>query len=296
MKKFIPAFLLLSLLVSCQPVNLDARIPVYDTGVDPSAWATIPAGEFLKGQFEEETNIGYDYQMMVTDVTNGQYAAFLNEVITAGKATIQENQVVGDYPGDVFNGFRHEEEISAGKYLYINFEDPALRLNYQNGAFTVKPGYENHPMTMVSWFGAKAFCDFYGWRLPTEVEWEKAARGTDGRAFPWGDKISRNIANFISSRDPFEDMRTFGSNTTPVGFYNGKTYDGFQTLNNASPYGLFDMAGNVWQWTGDVYPDQHYRYMRGGSKNLYENTLRVWVSNNATPTFTSPAVGFRCAR
>jgi len=295
-KKFITAFLLLFLLVSCQPVNLDAPIPVYDTGVDPTTWAVIPAGEFLRGQFNEETSIDYDYQVMVTDVTNSQYAAFLNDVLAAGKATIQGNQVVGDYPGDVFNGFRHEEEFPAGKYLFINFDDPALRMNYQNGTFSVKPGYENHPMTMVSWFGARAYCEFYSWRLPTEMEWEKAARGTDNRAFPWGDKISRNIANFISSRDPFEDMSKFGSNTTPVGFYNGKSYDGYQTLINSSPYGLFDMAGNVWQWTGDVYPDQHYRYMRGGSKNLYENTLRIWVSNNATPTFTSPAVGFRCAR
>ena len=192
--------------------------------------------------------------------------------------------------------FRHEEEIPAGDYLYIKIDDPAIRLSLVDETFAAKPNYGNHPMTMVSWFGARAYCMHYGWRLPTELEWEKAARGTDGRAFPWGDTISRNVANFTSSRDPFENMATFGSNTTPVGFYNGKSYNGYQTLNNASPYGVYDMAGNVWQWTGDVYPDQHYRYMRGGSKNHYENTLRVWVSNNATPTFTGPAVGFRCAR
>ncbi len=296
MKKILLSFLFVLLLASCKPVDLDQPVPVFDTGIDPAAWAAIPAGEFLKGQFNEETSIDYDYEMMVTDVTNAQYAAFLNEALASGQAVLQGNLVVGDYPGDTFNGFRHEEEIAAGQYLYIQVDDPALRLNFENGVFSAKAGYEDHPMTMVSWFGARAYCQFYDWRLPSELEWEKAARGTDGRAFPWGDAISRNIANFISSRDPFEDMSTFGSNTTPVGFYNGKSYDGYQTMNNASPYGLYDMAGNVWQWTGDVYPDQHYRYMRGGSKNHYENTLRVWVSNNATPTFTGPAVGFRCAR
>ena len=57
--------------------------------------------------------------------------------------------------------------------------------------FSVPAGYENHPMTMVSWFGAWGYCQYYGWRLPTEMEWEKAARGTDARPFPWGDEIVR---------------------------------------------------------------------------------------------------------
>ncbi len=296
MKRLLPLLLTLVFLTACQPVDLNAPIPVFDTGIDPDSWAVIPAGEFLKGQFNEEVSIANAYEIMVTPVTNAQYALFLNEVLETQNATVVEKQVVGPYPGDKFNAFRHEEEIPAGDYLYINIEEPALRLSYNDSVFTSKAGYENHPMTMVSWFGARAYCEFYGWRLPTELEWEKAARGTDGRAFPWGDSITRNIANFTASRDPFESMRTSGSNTTPVGFYNGKSYNGYATLSNASPYGVYDMAGNVWQWTGDVYPDQHYRYMRGGSKNHYENTLRTWVTNNATPTFTGPAVGFRCAR
>ena len=296
MKKLLVVMLFLLFVTACKPVDLNAPIPVFDTGIDPNAWSRIPSGEFLKGQFNDEVTIDYDYEMMVTDVTNAQYAAFLNESLASGQSILKDNLIVGDYPGDVFNAFRHEEEFPAGQYLYIQIDDPALRLTFSNGVFSVKPGYDNHPMTMVSWFGARAYCDYYEWRLPNELEWEKAARGTDDRAFPWGDELARNYANFIASRDPFEDMSTFGSNTTPVGFYNGKSYDGYQTVNNASPYGLFDMAGNVWQWTGDVYPDQHYRYMRGGSKNHYENTLRVWVANNATPTFIGPAVGFRCAR
>jgi len=151
-------------------------------------------------------------------------------------------------------------------------------------------------MVIVTWFGAKAYCEFYGWRLPTEIEWEKAARGIDGRPFPWGDEIERNNANYYSSHDLFEKIVGGLGDTTPVGFYNGRTYDGYETLDSASPYGLYDMAGNVWQWTGDVYEDQHYRYLRGGSRENYAYDLRVWTRNSAGPTYYSPNVGFRCVR
>ncbi len=298
MKKLLPLLLCAVFLLSaCQPVDLDAPVPVYDTGIDPESWALIPAGEFLSGQFDKETDIPYDYEMMVTPVTNDQYAAYLNAALADGSVKVSENQIVGFYPGDVFNGGRHEEEIAAGDYIYIPLDDPALRLAFDGSAFSAKPGWGSHPMTMVSWFGAKAYCEAAGGRLPSELEWEKAARGSaDNRPFPWGETITRNRANLIFSRDPFENMATFGSRTTPVGFYNGQVYDGYQTLDSPSPYGLYDMAGNVWQWTGDVYEAQHYRYMRGGGMNNYENALRVWARNNATPVFTGPATGFRCAR
>lgn len=281
---------------ACAPVDLDAPIPRYDTGVDPESWATIPAGEFLSGQFDEPQTLAYDYEMMVTDVTTAQYARFLNEALAAGAARIDGDRVVGFYPGDAFHGGRHEERIEPGDYLYVPLDDPALRLAFDGETFTPKEDYANHPMSVVSWFGARAYCDFYGYRLPTELEWEKAARGTDGRPLPWGEGVARNNANFYSSRDPFEEMEAAGSRTTPVGFFNGQSYDGYVTLDSPSPYGLYDMAGNVWQWTADVYEGQHYRYLRGGSKDVYENDLRVWVRNNATPTYTSPGAGFRCRR
>jgi formylglycine-generating enzyme len=288
--------LFLLILTSCASVDLNAAIPVFDTGVDSDSWASIPAGEFLKGQFNEVASTDA-YEIMITDVTVSQYADFLNSAINESYVKINdEKDVVGFYPGDVFRGFKHELPIEAGDWLFLPLDDPSQRISYDGSTFTAQPGYENHPMTMVSWFGAWGYCGYYGYELPTEIEWEKAARGTDTRPFPWGDEIARNNANFYSSRDPFEDMSSFGSRTSPVGFYNGRTYDGYTTLNSASPYGLYDMAGNVWQWTGNVYENEHYRYMRGGSKDTYDMNLRIWVTNNAAPDYFSPGVGFRCAK
>lgn len=289
------AILAAMLLVSCATVDLNAALPKYETGVDPDAWAQIPAGEFLFGQHEDEITTSA-YEIMITDVTTTQYADFLNEALAAGAVKNDGKQIVAFYPGDEFRGVKHEERIDAGDWILIPLDDPSQRLDFDGSAFTVQPGYENHPMTMVSWFGAWAYCGYYDWRLPTEVEWEKAARGEDARPFPWGDEIQRSNANFYASRDPFEDMSSFGSRTTPVGFFNGSAYEGYTTLDSASPYGLYDMAGNVWQWTGDVYEGMHYRFMRGGSKDTYEMDLRAWARNNATPTYFSPGVGFRCAR
>lgn len=287
---------LLFLLSACQQVDFFEKPPVFDTGIDPDSWVEVPAGPFLQGQFNEEVVIENGFKIMATPVTNAQFAAFLNDALAAGAVKKNDNQIEVHYAGDPFNAGRHEEEVPEGYYIVIPLDDPFLRLNFDGKTFEAAPGWENHPMTMVSWFGAKTYCEFNGGRLPTEFEWEKAARGTDGRAFPWGDEIARNQANFYFSRDPFENMSTFGSRTTPVGFFNGKTYDGFVTLDSASPFGAYDMAGNVWEWTANVYDSQHYRYMRGGSKDMYENNLRVWVRNNATPTFTSPGTGFRCVR
>ena len=288
-------FLLTLLLTSCAPVDLNAPIPSFETGVDPDAWAQIPAGEFYYGQHDDIQTTDA-YEIMVTDVTTRQYAYFLNGALAAGSIQVDGDKIVGRYPGDEFHGVKHEEPIKAGDWIFIPLNDPSQRIQFDGATFTVQPGYENQPMTMVSWFGAWGYCGYNGWRLPTEMEWEKAARGTDTRPFPWGDEIKRENANFYASRDPYEDMRSFGSRTTPVGFYNGKTYDGYSTIDSASPFGLYDMAGNVWQWTGNVYEGMHYRFMRGGSKDTYDMDLRIWVRNNATPTYFNPGVGFRCAR
>ena len=295
--------------------NAGAITPEYiETGVDPDAWVTIPAGDFPYGQEDVLTAVDYDYQIMVTDVTVEQYANYLNEALASGDISVGEFEVEagevvwheegvgGYYEGDPFDGYKHEEEIKAGDHLYIPLsDDVGLRLTYDGQTFAPIPAYANHPMTVVTWFGANAYCQYYDGRLPTEIEWEKAARGTEivdghGLPFPWGTEIHGNNANYYSSADLFEKISGKLGNTTPVGFYNGQTYEGYETRNSPSPYGLYDMGGNVWQWTGDDYPDQHYRYMRGGSFYTYEVDLRVWKNNSAGPQHYSREIGFRCAQ
>lgn len=316
MKRVISLLLMSLLVAACGASTPGAGAitpPYIDTGVDSNTWITIPAGEFPYGQHDHMTPVDDEYQIMLTDVTVEQYAAFLNAAIAANEVSIGEFEVEageqvriqygvgGFYPGDPFDGYKHEEEIKAGDKIYLPIDEEGVRLNYNEQIFSAQSEYANHPMTMVTWFGADAYCRHENGRLPTEIEWEKAARGTEiiddhALPFPWGTEIASNSANYYSSHDLFEKMYGKLGNTTPVGFYNGQTYDGYQTQNATSPYGLYDMAGNVWQWLGDDYSDQHYRMMRGGSFYSYEVDLRVWKNNSAGPQYYSPSVGFRCAK
>lgn len=288
---------LLFLLSGCgaEPVASPGLSLYTESGKDPGSWVRIPKATFPYGQHSEPTTIENDFEMMVTEVTNAQYVAYLEQALKGGSIKLVDGKIVGPYGGDTFKGGKHEERIDPGDYLHIALEDPASRITFDGTAFKIKTGYENHPVTMVSWFGAKAYCESTGGRLPTEPEWEYAARGTDGRPYPNGEKLGHEYANYYHSDDPFEGADGW-SDTTPVGFYNGKKYGDFQTADSKSPFGLYDMAGNAGEWTGSIYDEQHYRYIRGGSKAQYEIDARVWYRNSATPTYVSPNVGFRCVR
>ena len=149
---FLTLIVATALLASCAPVDLNAPIPAFDTGIDPNTWAQVPAGEFYFGQHEDIASTGA-YEIMVTDVTVSQYANFLTAARADGSIEIDGEQIVGFYPGDEFHGVKHEERINAGDWLYIPLMTHP-KDKFDGSTFTVQSGYANHPMTSVTWFGA----------------------------------------------------------------------------------------------------------------------------------------------
>ncbi len=225
----------------------------------------IPAGEFLIGSDPEKDPRAYaaeqprhslylpDYSIGRTPVTNAQYAAFVEA--TGYKAP-----------------------------------------NYWEGG---KPpvGKEDHPVVYVSWHDARAYCEWLSekkgqaCRLPSEAEWEKAARGTEGWIYPWGDAWHDGCCNSHESGS---------SDATPVGRYSPQ---------GDSPYGCADMAGNVWEWTGSLYKDYPYdpqdgrenpraagpRVLRGGAFYSSARRVRCAYRDTAYPDDWRGAFGFRVA-
>jgi formylglycine-generating enzyme required for sulfatase activity len=160
------------------------------------------------------------------------------------------------------------------------------------------PAYDSHPAVAVSWWSAYAFARSEGKRLPTSLEWEAAARGFDGRLFPWGDEVDMSVVNCADSwsdhplityeawREEHDRGRLAQALPGPVDAHPG----------NTSPFGIRELGGNVWEWTSSVLDDQDEAVVCGGS---FDNPYRA-VQASSKGTYrrrgASSVVGFRCAQ
>ncbi len=244
---------------------------------EPLDLVAIPGGSFVMGDPQGDANEAprrvsvAAFSMMRAEVTNAQFAAFVAET-----------------------GHRTDVERSGAGYVWSG------RWRLVQGADWRRPAaggsglasLDTHPVVQVSAMDAEAFCAHHGLRLPSEAEWEFAARGTDGRRFPWGDTPPRqdpgapSLANFGTVPCCAPDETDGHRRTAPVGSY----------PDGASPFGLFDMAGNVWEWTDSAFPGRpEHRVIRGGGWGNNPYCLRVSYRHGNPPRFGLDMVGFRCA-
>lgn len=276
--------------------QMRVKVIVSDTkGLPGLEWGNeVPAGGFLMGQDggaegsgpSRHVNILWSYWLSKYEIRNDQYAEYLNMALAAGEI------------------YRDGEKVYAmtGVYSAIASDNaPLIRLGdgydirWNVNKFEPVSGMADRPVT-VTWYGAIAFAEHYGYDLPTDAEWEKAARGPDHDdegehlVYPWGDTITGNNANFDDSDDPWEEGKT------PVGYYDGnQTPVGPDMI---SDYGLYDLIGNVSEWTRSVMdPVESYPQEEAleNARHAYNNGDSYRVSRGGDFS-TSPRYSYSYSR
>ena len=252
----------------------------------------VPEGEFTMGSNngdsdEQPVHTVYldAYWIDQTEVTNAMFTLFVERT-----------------------GYQTDAEGIGSSYVFdgTNWNDVSgADWQHPQGPSSGLAGLNDHPVVHVSWNDAEVYCGWAGVRLPSEAEWEKAARGTDGRTYPWGNQsLAGNLLNFadINLNVDWADRNVDDGYqfTAPVGSYPA----------GASPYGALDMAGNVWEWVEDWYGETYYsqspesnptgpasgqyRVLRGGSWVSYGVDLRSAYRYWGGPDLRNYVIGFRC--
>jgi formylglycine-generating enzyme len=219
--------------------------PLIQNPKDGTLLLLVPPGRFLAGDDKFPVELPA-YYLGIHAVTNAQYARFLTEQ-GPGKTDL-------------------EKWIRLASSCFVR----------QSGkGFEAYGGKDDHPVVQVSWFGAAAYCDWAGLRLPSELEWEKASRGTDGREYPWGNDWDETKCR--------NDMNKGNEKTCGVWGY----------PEGCSPWGHYQMSGNVWEWCADWYDSDAYgRYKGGNLTHSRSGSSRVLRGGS---WLNGPAFDFRCA-
>ena len=278
--------------------------PATMVGHDGAEMILVPAGEFIMGSDADEIarldikqelvedemprhRVYLDtFYMDTYEVTNAHFQQFVH-------ATGYRTQAEREDWGWADTG------AAWGQVTGANWRAPL-------GPGSSIAGLEQHPVVQVSQEDAKAYCAWAGKRLPTEAEWEKAARGTDGRIYPWGDQFDGTRLNFCDAhcQRSWQDQASNDGYryTAPVGHYAG----------DQSPYGAYDMAGNVREWVADWYAENYYKtsptrnppgpasgeqaVLRGGGWVNTARNVRVPFRSRLEPAHRYGYVGIRCAK
>ncbi|MEE4193877.1 MAG: formylglycine-generating enzyme family protein [Anaerolineae bacterium] len=248
----------------------------------------VPAGTFHMGSPLSERSspthrVTLDaFWIDQTEVTNTMFADFLNEM-----GNQNEDGVDWWEPGAGSRGV---------VYGHIDEDE---------GVFSPEPGYENHPMVEISWYGAAAYCEWAGGRLPTEAEWEYAARGPEALLYPWGNEFDGTLVNYCDTNCTYDWKDAAYDDGYPEWAPVGSYPDG------ASWCGAYDMAGNIWEWVQDWWTENYSTptpledpmdpqtgtlyVVRGASWFDDRSAMQVFTRTGLTPSsYRMHWVGFRC--
>jgi formylglycine-generating enzyme required for sulfatase activity len=219
---------------------------------------------------------GFTGQMSKYETTNAQYCQFLNAAKASNQITVYSNIV-----------YATSDTGHSQPYFSTEAADSYSQITYSGGTFSVRSrdGYSmaSHPVVMVSWYGATAFCNYYGYRLPTEWEWQAVADYDGSYTYGCGTTINQSKANYYDNGYANPLSLSNWPYTSPVGYY------------PAYGYGMCDMAGNVWEWTSLIYGGS-FRVFRGGSwfYYAYNCTVSDWAYYD--PGNLNFYLGFRVCR
>ena len=266
----------------------DAMIPVeagtYTMGRDNGPASEAPAHPVrLQG-----------FRIDRTEVTNAAFAEYLNALAIPVATPFEGGSATRDHLSGESAALLMEEQRGSGLYPIIALDDPQARISYSNGAFRPTPGYEDHPVTETTWAGARAYCAWRGARLPTEAEWEAAARGADGRLYPWGNTAPDQSRAFVSGQTGV----TAEVGSRPAG---------------ATAGGALDMSGSLAEWTsslkrpypydpadGREAPDRPGERVTRGGDYIYDAGSATLTATHRDGFSNAPGrghrhIGFRCA-